>query len=161
MRALVKLTRSLWKFYFGMELMAYYYFSKHTTADPDRWWDPTYMESNPHYGFAERLIVSYSPLKRLTMSFLWTWYQTQDYQPADAYQGVGSTLVTDDPRKNNLWDHSWSCMFDLTYNVWKWFYVSGGYAVFAAALQNGGRDVSYNPFNARYGQVYLDLMMIY
>ena len=160
-RALLKLTRSVWKLYFGLELMFYYYFSKYTTADPDRWWDPSYIDSNPQATLAQRAIVSYTPIKKLTFSFLWTWYQSQDYAPDKAYEGVGSSLVNEDPRKNDLWDYSWSCIFDVTYNVWSHFYVAGGYSIFAPALQNGGHDVSYNPFNPKYGQVYLDLIMIY
>jgi hypothetical protein len=161
LRALIKLTRTYWKLYFGLELMAYYYFSRYTTADPERWWDPTYIDSNPQATLAQRAIVSYTPIKKLTFSFLWTWYQTQDYAPSEAYDGVGSSLVTDSPRKNDLWDYSWSCILDVTYNVWKWFFIAGGYSIYAPALQNGGHDVSYNPFNPKYAQVYLDLMMIY
>lgn len=161
LRALFKVTRTVWKLYFGVELMFYYYFSRLATADPERWWDPEYMESNPQATLAQRIIVSYSPLKQLTFSFLWTWYQTQDYSPDEPYTGVGSTLVSGRPRINDKWDYSWSCIFDVTYNVWKYFYIAAGYSIFAPALQNGGADVSYNPFNAKYGQVYLDLMMIY
>lgn len=161
LRALFKVTRSWWKLYFGLELMAYYYFSKYATTDPDRWWDQNYMQSNPWATLAQRIIISYAPIKRLTLSFLWTWYQTMDHYPTEPYDGVGSSFVADRPRRNNKWDYSWACIFDVTVNVWKYFHVALGYSIFAPALQNSGADVSYNPFDAKYGQVYLDLMMIY
>jgi hypothetical protein len=157
----LKATKSVWKLYFAVEVMAYYYLSKMATSDPERWWDESYIESNPQVGFGEKITISYSPHDKVSLSFLWTWFQQNDYSPKDAYQGVGSTLITESPRKAGLWDYSWSCIFDVTWNVWRFLSLSVGYAIDAPALQNGGAKVSYNPFDARYGQVYLDLMMVY
>jgi hypothetical protein len=161
LRLLLKATKTVKRVYFGLELMGYYFLSKFATTDPDRWWDESYMDSNPQVAFGERLILSYSPIDPLSFSFMWTWFQQNDYHPKKAYQGVGSTLVNESPRKNNLWDYSWACVFDVTWNVWKSINLSLGYSIDAPALQNGGRKVSYNPFDARFGQVYLDVMVIY
>ena len=166
-RALLKLNRTVWKLYFGVELMAYYHFARWSTVNAAaKVSDHTYltedmMANNAQATFAERVIVSYSPIEKLTFSFMWTWMQLMDYQPGSAYDGVGSTFLADVERKNDLWDHAFSAIFDVTWNVWKWFYLAGGYSVMAPVHQNMGKKVSWNPFDPLYGQVYLDLMVIY
>ncbi len=168
LRALVKATRSVWKLYFGLELAGYYHFSKYTTTD-------TAMEapssnvvmtegmilSNTQATMSERIIISFMPWRRLTLSFLWTFYQMWGYQPSSAYQGVGSTLVTDAPRRNDVVDHSFSAIFDATLSIYKWFYVALGYSSFTPVRKGYASGPSWNPFDQLYGQVYLDLMMIY
>ena len=79
---------------------------------------------------------------------------------ADAYDEIGSTYLAE-PRTNDRWDYAYSAIFDATAHVWKPFYVAVGYSMFAPVYQNGGHKVSYNPFDPKYGQVYLDLMVIY
>ncbi|MFH2008394.1 MAG: hypothetical protein ABI333_17545 [bacterium] len=175
LRALLKATRSVWKLYFGFEFMAYYHFAKYTTTDTDMvtsdgsiatdgssavYMSPDQVISNTQATLAERIIISYTPWKRLTLSFLWTWYQMFDYQPGSATNTTGS-IYDDEARRSDVVEHQWSCIFDATFSVYKGFFVALGYSAFAPALQNLGKKVSYNPFDAKYGQVYLDLMMIY
>ena len=175
LRALLKATRSVWKLYFGVEFMAYYHFAKYTTTDTGMvntdgsiatdgsdavYMSPDQVISNTQATLAQRIIISYMPWKRLTLSFLWTWYQMFGYQPGESNNAAGSTYAQE-PRRNDVVEHQWSCIFDATFSVYKGFFVALGYSAFAPALQNLGAKVSYNPFDAKYGQVYLDLMMIY
>lgn len=168
LRGLLKATRAVWKLYFGFEFGAYYHFAKYTTTD-------TSMEdtasgvlmteglilSNTQATLSERIIISYMPWKRLTLSFLWTFYQMWGYRPTSTYEGVGSTLITDEIRKNDVVNHSFSAIFDATFSIYKWFYVALGYSCFAPVQKGYASGNSWNPFDPLYGQVYLDLMMIY
>jgi hypothetical protein len=168
LRAMIKATRVVWKLYFGLELYAYYHFARYTTTDTAMV-DPAdnvvmtegMVLSNTRATLSQRLIVAYTPWKRLTLSFLWTFYQMWGYQPRSAYQGVGSSLVTDAVRKNDVVNHSFLAIFDATFSVYKWFYIALGYSSFAPVQKGYASGVSWNPFDPLYGQVYLDLMMIY
>jgi len=168
LRGMIKATRAVWKLYFGFEFYAYYHFAKHTTSDTAMV-DPAdnvvmtegMVLSNTQATLAQRLIFSYTPWKRLTLSFLWTFYQMWGYQPSEAYQGVGSTLITETVRKNDVVNHAFSAIFDATFSVYKWFYIALGYSSFAPVQKGYASGVSWNPFDPLYGQVYLDLMMIY
>lgn len=167
-RGMIKATRMVWKLYFGVELYAYYHFAKYTTTDTalvDASDNIVMTEgqvlSNTKVTLSQRFIVSYAPWKRLTLSFLWTFYQKWGYQPRDTFQGVGSTLITDTTRKNDVVNHAFLAIFDATFSVYKWFYIALGYSSFAPVQKGYASGVSWNPFDPLYGQVYLDLMMIY
>ncbi len=168
LRGMIKATRAVWKLYFGFEFAAYYHFAKYTTtntameaASSNIVMSEGMIVSNTQAMLSQRLIVSYTPWKRLTLSFLWTFYQMWGYQPSSAYQGVGSTLVTDETRRVDVVDHAYSAIFDATFSVYKWFYIALGYSAFAPVRKGYASGDSWNPFDPLYGQVYLDLMMIY
>lgn len=161
LRGLVKATRAVWKLYFGFEFAAYYHFAKYTTTDTSMvatsgnlLMTEGQVLSNTQATLSQRLIMSYMPWKRLTLSFLWTFYQMWGYQPNDVNVGT-------DPRRVDTVDHAFSAIFDATFSVYKWFYVALGYSAFAPVRQGLRSGVSWNPFDPKYGQVYLDLMMIY
>ncbi len=168
LRGVLKATRAVWKLYFGFEFGAYYHFARYSTTDTAMQ-DPSsdivmtegMILSNTRVTLSQRLIFAYTPWKRLTLSFLWTFYQRWGYQPTEAYDGVGSTLITDTVRKNDVVYHAFSAIFDATFSVYKWFYIALGYSSFAPVQKGYASGVSWNPFDPLYGQVYLDLMMIY
>ena len=86
----------------------------------------------------------------------------------------GSSFVTR-PRIT-AWNHFFRFVADATYNLGAlpWLssgrlkdkvlsrtFLSLGYYILAPQLQNGGRERSLNPFNPKYANVYLDLMVVY
>ena len=160
-RALLRVSRAYWKMNFKTEFMGYWHFSKYNTSDTSRWWGEYNIASNPWITLGQKLEASYSPIEDLSLTATWTFYQVQDYYPEKAYQGTGSTFITENPRKNDLWDFNFDCYLDVNYHVYKWFYVSAGYAVYAPVLQNGGHNASYNPFDAKFGNMYLDVLFVY
>ena len=161
LRLLLKLSRSVWDLDIGLELMGTYRFAKYTTNDPNRWQDADKMDSNGQGGFGERLNISYSPIDMLSVSLTFGLYQTRNYSSGGSYDGVGSTYISGHERESDSWDHSWELGLDSTVHIWEVFYVSLGYVVSQPVLQGDSRGTHYDPFDPKYGSLYLDLMAIY
>ncbi len=186
LRGFLKLSTSVWKFYFSVEGNAQKYFSKYTTWNTDEtqgsdaWFHrggyDDYVDNNANYGFGQTYTVTFTPFDGLDLSLIWGMSQIRtysgDHDLADAY---GSSYLQD-PRWAT-WNHAYRFVGDVTFGLaalpgvstsptWKDslinnVYLSVGYAASASQLQNGGRTWSLNPFQKKYGQVYLDLALIY
>lgn len=161
LRGLAKVDLPVWRLNFGVNLMGLYRFAKYTTADPTRWTDPDKMLSNGMVSFGEGFEIGYSPIDRINIGLSWTFYQHQDYHPSQPYDGSGSSFIADEPRQNDVWEHTWAAGAEVSVNVWKPFHVALGYSSASPVLLEHRRGVHYNPFDAQAAQVYVDLVMIY
>ena len=158
LRANLKLGRSIGPFYLSAELNGLRFFHRYTTSDPSRWIEEGNMVSNPEWGLNERVTIGYSPTSRLTLSVVWAMTQLSDYE------GSGSELsgsLFARARSTDIWEHTFNCVLDMTYSLGDAVYLSGGYSILAPQIQNGGHDRSIDPFNPKYGQVYVDLVLLY
>ncbi|MFA6033193.1 MAG: hypothetical protein WC889_09875 [Myxococcota bacterium] len=180
-RGILKLSLKFWKMYLGAEANGQYYMNKYYATNlndspnaPD--WvfsmgSDEFVENNTWYGFGQTFIVGITPVDGLDVTFSWANYQSRRYD------------LSNDPmkRQNNLpgeqfWSYSWRFVTDVTYSFGELpavknsylkdtllssFAVSVGYFCFAPQLQNGGRTTSFNPFDPKYGQFYIDLAIAY
>ncbi len=158
LRANLKASRAFGPVYLSFELNGLRYFHKYTSSDPERWQEEGNIIANPAWGLNERVTVSYSPTQQLSLSAIWGMTQVTDEPGRSDALGGSSYLST---RRTDVAEHSFSGILDLTYALSDVVYLSGGYSIDAPQLQNGGHDRSLNPFNEKYAQLYVDLMLVY
>lgn len=172
------------RLYVALELNAQKYFHRYTTpstevAPSSEAWlrsagRDDVVDNSSSFGFGETLTVTYStPLRGLDLSAIWGLYQNRHYQPGEGHAASAGSSFLSTPRTTG-WEHSHRLVLDLTYALGslpgvregsavhaalRRSYLSLGYASLAPQLLEGGR--SLNPFNPRYAQAYLDLMVVY
>jgi hypothetical protein len=171
------------RLYVAIELNAQKYFHKYTTpstevaASSEAWLRSAgrddVIDNSSSFGFGETFTVSYStPLRGLDLSVIWGLYQNRHYQPGEDHLGsAGSSYLG---VRSTGWEHSHRLVLDASFGLGalpglregsglhsalKRSFVSLGYASLAPQLLEGGR--SLNPFNPRFAQAYLDLMVVY
>jgi hypothetical protein len=178
----------VWKFVFGFDFNAQKYFSKYYTWDTSETpgtpsWISTsgkedYVETNTNFGLGEKLYVGVTPVDGLDITLSYAWIQSQRYDLSandDPYdQKYSDTMPLPD---KTTWSFSTQFVADVTYSFAAippiakdpklaasplgHLAVSVGYTALVPELQNGGRKVSYNPFDPLYGYFYFDLAVVY
>lgn len=150
--------RNLGPFRLSFTLSGLRYLSRYTTSDTSRWQESGNIASNPAWGVMETYQLSYSATDQLSFTAIWQMKQVRDHA------GEASDLAGMDagkPRRTDVWKHSFGCILDVSYVFTEHVFLSAGYGIAANQLQNGGHDLSLNPFNPKYGQIYLDLAFTY
>jgi len=186
LRGYLKLSASLWKFYFSVEGNAQKYFSKYTTWSTSEdqgskgWFGRAgydeYVDNNANYGFGQTYTLSFSVIDGLDLSAIWGMSQIRMYDGDHSLADRSGSSYLQDARWTT-WSHQYRFIGDLTFGLgalpgvaesdyWKNslinnIYLSVGYSISAPQLQNGGKDWTMNPFLKKYGQVYFDLALIY
>jgi hypothetical protein len=182
LRLVGRVSRSFGPLYLALELNGQKYFHRHTSWETeenpggDAWLRSAgredYLENNTSFGLGQTFTATISPLSGLDLSLIWSFYQSRHYAPAAGHDDRYGSSFLQRPRWTG-WSHSYRLVGDLTFGLgalpwlesagWREalskIYLSLGYHCLAPQLREGGR--SLNPFDPKYAQVYLDLMVIY
>jgi hypothetical protein len=182
LRGTGKLSRTFWnKLYLAFELNLQKYFARYTTTStlvPEpgtvEWKHhgarDEYIENNASYGFGETFTVTYTPIPGLDLSVIYGLMQARQFGGSDEHP----EWALDGRARMTRWDYATRLYLDATVGLsmlpwWKgkFFrdqilertYLSIGYANLSPQLWDG--HTHYTPFDPRFAQAYLDLMILY
>lgn len=145
-------------FSLGFEFAGARYFAKYTTSDTSRWLEEDNIGNNTAWSLTQRYSATWMATSQLAFTLYWIMQQAADYE-GEAAPMYGS--LADTPRDTSVWEHYYTGYLDGTYAFNDNWNLSAGYFLSAPQLQNGGAIVSLNPFNPKYGQLYVDLVFMY
>lgn len=178
-------TRTIGPVTLSLQVNAQKYFFRHTTWSTDEsagsqtWFSSAgredYIENNASYGLGESLTGTYSTPIGLDLSASYGLYQTRPYAPDEGHDNTSGSSLVDQPR-DTVWSHSFRLVLDATYGLGHlpWVdaqsasgkllsktYLSLGYSNFAPQLPADSRGRNLNPFRAKYGSAYFDILVLY